>query len=248
MQDTLKVGMNRTGIQISPFLTSEMIRDTEKFPASPETAEDLEALRSSYLKESSAVGTIPISGKMFTAVKGFGSEALLLFFNKLGERLAFERTGARLYEALLLKCRESSRADLPTERLQEIHQQEIEHFQLLKNTMEKLGADPTSQTPDSDVCGVAAAGWIQVVFDPRTSVAQTLTVMQTAELADNAGWELLIALAEKVGVSDQVSRFKEAAEHEAQHLQTITDLIQAITLEGQNVQPSENSPSRPPEA
>ena len=42
-------------------------------------------------------------------------------------------------------------------------------------------------------------GIMQVLTDPRSSLAQCLQVMLTAELTDNDGWELLIKLADNLG-------------------------------------------------
>lgn len=54
-------------------------------------------------------------------------------------------------------------------------------------------------TPCADVSGVIAMGVLQVISDPRTNLAQSLNTLLTAELADNAGWELLIDLANAGG-------------------------------------------------
>ena len=70
--------------------------------------------------------------------------------------------------------------------------------------MERLGGDPTAQTPCADVTAVASAGLLQAVRDPRTSVTQSLQALLTAELVDNASWELLYTLAREHGFEDVV--------------------------------------------
>ena len=45
---------------------------------------------------------------------------------------------------------------------------------MLVQAMEQLGGDPTAQTPCADVTATASMGLIQVVTDPRTTLAQSL--------------------------------------------------------------------------
>ena len=65
----------------------------------------------------------------------------------------------------------------------------------------------TAQTPCADVSATASMGIVQVLTDPRTTLAQCLNALLTAELTDNAGWELLIDLAEELGHSDMADEF-----------------------------------------
>ena len=73
---------------------------------------------------------------------------------------------------------------------------------MVEAAIRSIGADPTVQTPSADVDGVASMGLIQVLTDPRTSVAQCLEAILIAELADNDGWQMLILFAEKMGMDD----------------------------------------------
>jgi rubrerythrin len=59
---------------------------------------------------------------------------------------------------------------------------------------------------------------MQVVMDPRSSISQCLQVMLTAELTDNAGWEMLSDLADELGHTDLAEQFRGALENEEQHL------------------------------
>ena len=94
--------------------------------------------------------------------------------------------------------------------------------------MEKLGGDPTAQTPCADVSAVAASGFMQVLNDPRTTLAQCLNAMLAVELADNAGWELLADLAEDAGQSDMASQFLAALAEEQEHLVIVKGWLKAI--------------------
>jgi hypothetical protein len=64
-------------------------------------------------------------------------------------------------------------------------------------------------------------GLLQVVNDPRTSVPQAALAILTAELVDNDGWGMLIALTDKAGLDQVTARFREAKEAEERHLDTI---------------------------
>jgi len=70
----------------------------------------------------------------------------------------------------------------------------------------------------ADVSAVASMGIMQALADPRTSMSQCLNAIATAELTDNAGWELLIDLADELGHEDLSERFIEALTNEQQHL------------------------------
>jgi rubrerythrin len=61
-------------------------------------------------------------------------------------------------------------------------------------------------------------GVMQVLVDPRTTVTQCLQAILMAELTDNAGWELLIDLADELGHEDMSERFTEALENEQRHV------------------------------
>jgi hypothetical protein len=69
---------------------------------------------------------------------------------------------------------------------------------------------------------------MQVLNDPRTTLAQCLNAMLAVELADNAGWELLASLADEAGQSDLAGRFLGALGQEQQHLAIIKGWLTAI--------------------
>ena len=91
------------------------------------------------------------------------------------------------------------------EDLEDIRADEARHFLLVSDAIDSLGGDPTSQTPSADLCGVESSGLVQVLNDPRTTIAQSLHAIVTAELSDKAGWETLIALADEHGLTEMVT-------------------------------------------
>ena len=99
---------------------------------------------------------------------------------------------------------------------------------MLTEAVRSLGGDPTAQTPCADVGATASMGILQVVTDPRTTLAQSLNALLMAELADNAGWELLITLAAEAGEDDLVQQFQRALAEEQEHLVTIKSWLTAL--------------------
>lgn len=151
-----------------------------------------------------------------------------LMLDKLGERLAFERTGTRLYEGLLAKVDgpETWEGGPSREELEEFRAAELSHFLLLHRAIEALGGDPTVVTPSADVAAVASCGVAQVIADPRTTLSQSLEAMLTAELADRDGWSTLIRLAESA-LPERVAEFELAIEEEREHLESVRGWLEA---------------------
>ena len=247
MEKTAEMGKNRTGIDVSPRQSKEMISGAEEFTALEEGGQTMApeldypsmvAIDTQYIRESDPVGSVPMPGTLKGALKSgkkkAGGHNPEVFLNKLGERLAFERSGVRLYESVITKCEAADEAHpagpVTADELRHIRDEEAEHFMLLKETMEKLGADPTAQTPDADVGGVAAMGMVQVLNDPRTSMSQCLEVLLTAELTDNAAWELLIMLAEELALDDLVGQFQDALAQEEEHVQRVRSWYEEMIM------------------
>jgi rubrerythrin len=228
-------GMNRTGIDMSPIDINELLSGVnEARPSSDGDESTLASYRSSYLEEAEPIGTVPVPGTVKGVAKT-GMQKLTgkkpeVLIDKLGARLAFERTGTRLYDALLGKClvRRDEVKGLPIELLREFRDEEARHFALVWDAMKTLGADPTAMTPGADVNAVASVGLMQVLTDPRTSVAQSLHAIHIAELADHDGWALLIKLAEELGQDDMAGRFRKTLQEETRHLTTIRELMEQI--------------------
>lgn len=155
-----------------------------------------------------------------------------LLLDKLGERLAFERTGTRLYDALITKFEtiQDQSTSMTLADLQKIRQDEARHFAIVADAIETLGGDPTSQTPCADLVGVESMGLMQVVTDPRTTIAQSLHAILVAEMTDNAGWELLIALAEDQNQNSLITDFSVALDEERAHLQQVQAWFQEATI------------------
>lgn len=238
--DSTRLGANRTGMQVSPIHSKEMMENTESIQATQTETSDGQALaelRGDYIREADPLGSIPapatLKGMAKSGAKMMTGNRPQAFIDKLAERLAFERGGTRLYDAALAKFMAlgDELKDVTIGDLQEIRDQEARHALLIQECIEKLGADPTAQTPSADLVGVETMGLMQAVTDPRTNMAQTLHALLAAELIDEAGWETLIALAQNMGQDDMVTQFREAEQEEQEHIFKVRSWYDALTLE-----------------
>lgn len=238
MKEQTPMGMNRTGVQMSPFDASQMQYGTpaSMTPATPGDDTALAEMRSRSIAEADPVGSVPIPGTVHgaitTGVSMLTGDQPQLLLDKLGERLAFERTGTRLYDALITKFEtlQDGSTSMTLADLQKIRQDEARHFAIVADAIETLGGDPTSQTPCADLVGVESMGLMQAVCDPRTTIAQSLHAVLVAEMTDNAGWEMLIALAEDQKQRSLITDFSVALDEERAHLMQVRTWYEEATL------------------
>jgi hypothetical protein len=257
------IGMNRTGTATSPLDVKAMTDAADALsPVQPIDTTAMDAERLVYINNAEAVGSIPPPASMKGVFKAGMAKmkggAPSIFMDKLGERIAFERAGTRLYEALITKYQAvhglgqevlmpadqlpllddrgvapgSIAGESPLETLHRIRNEELEHFRMLCAAMQKMGGDPTAQTPCADVSATASMGIVQVLTDPRTTLAQCLNALLTAELADNAGWELLVQLAEDAGETELAGRFLGALGQEQEHLAVVKGWLTQLVTQG----------------
>ena len=245
MAKETKIGSNRTGIQMSPKDSKEIIEAAANaMPTSEGDHMSLALLRSDYIADAEPLGTVPPPGTLKGVLKS-GMDMMTgdrpqVLLDKLGERAAFERGGTRLYDAVLSKFDADPHAHGSVSRdvLQQFRNEEARHFQLVCEAVEQLGGDPTAMTPCANLVGMQAMGLWHSVTDPRTTLAQCLNTMLAAELVDNAGWELLIALAESSGHDDLAKRFQLALAEEAEHLTQIRAWVQELTMAEASLMPA----------
>jgi rubrerythrin len=221
MRTTTEIGVNRSGIAIAPDAANKMMENTKLTKPARGDETLLAEVRSEYARQADPVGSLP-------EPKVSGLKAVLM--DKLGERLAFERAGTRLYDALMAKCKAAEDCAVPAKELQHLRDEEAMHFALVGAAIQSLGGDPTAQTPSADVTGVEGSGLVQVVTDPKTTVAHALHAILVAELADNAAWEELIELTAQAGNRELLARFEEAQQHEVEHLEKVRAWYKAAVV------------------
>lgn len=228
MKPTNHEHVNRTAASVHARLAADQAAFAQSTPPSSDgDGNEVAQVRHSYERAADPVGSLPA-----IHAKGRTTGRAALFVDKLGERLAFERSGTRLYEALISK----HGAPLPVgagskgverQRLEQICAEEYRHFLLLNDAVIGLGGDPTAITPSANVAAMISEGLPKVVQDPRTTFSQCLDAVLVAELADNEGWSLLVALAEELGHDELAEKFQEAWADEQDHLSTIRELVVA---------------------
>jgi hypothetical protein len=228
MSQTAKLGANRTGIATAMDAAQRMVEGTAEFP--PEATGNERAIsdiRELFAKEAEPLGSVPpppnLQGLLSTAVKTVKGARPTQFIDKLGERLGFERTGVRLYEALISKYNTygSFTGGPSLAQLEENMLEEHSHFSLLNDVLTRLGADPTVITPSADLHATMSKGILEVMVEPRTSFVQCLEALLVAELADNECWESLIEMARQSGEESVVESFEAALAEEADHLEDV---------------------------
>jgi rubrerythrin len=223
-EKTEHMGMNKTGVQMSPLQTRHMLDDDRIITRGhPGDETRMAELRQSYMSGADGFGSIPVpatmKGMAGMAVDMLKGERPQILLDKLSERLAMERTATRLYDALLTKLAvvDEGKVSITLEDVASIRGDEARHALLIRDAIAAIGGDPTAMTPSADNVGVEAMGLVQVLNDPRASLAQSLHALLMAELSDGVGWESLIALAHENGQTDMADSFGDALLQERKH-------------------------------
>ena len=240
MKESPEFGMNKTPTQLHPIMTKNMVEGYSEFPPHAEdTSKEAFDLRKDYIENSGQLGSVPMPatfrGAVSTGAQALKGNSPSVLTDKLGERLAYERSGVRLYDAFLTKCK-AALPNLDTTLLEQIRNEEAEHFALVRNCIVAMGGDPTAQTPCADASAMAAMGLMQLINDPRSSIPQCLQAVLMAELTDVAAWDLLIKIAEDAGLDNFAKEFAGAKLAEDRHLEIVKTWLEKITLENEVVQ------------
>lgn len=150
----------------------------------------------------------------------------------LNERLAFERAGVKLYDTILSRMRSSKDEQIQSmvEAMQAHREEEKEHEEWLEECIRKLGGDAHAQTEHSLLVEKESSGIEQVVAGDE-SIPHGFHALLTAELADNAGWELLEGIASELG--DQIAKkeFKKRLHEEVDHLAFVRKAMEKFALQ-----------------
>lgn len=219
---------NRTGVMTSPELTRELIAGAnEGKPTSKGDASAIAEQNGSYADAQGALGSSP-RGTVAAKGEKAAAAAMPVLLDMLSDRVAFERSGTRLYESLIRKAEASDVAAPMIKDLKHIYSEELEHFLMLSDMVTALGGDPTVLSPSADVSGVVSHGVMQVVADPRTTFVQSLQAILTAELTDNDGWQMLKEFFAAQGYEAEAKKCAKALEEEQEHLVKIRTWIKAL--------------------
>lgn len=184
-------GNNHTGLAPHPKERDDMVQGAREFkPTSSGGPDEIAKLRIAYARAGGPHGTMSAASV---------DAAWLPVLDKLGARLQFERTGTRLYDALISKLDAYGGFDGgPTRpQLVEIRDQEHGHALLAQELIRGLGGDPTMVTPCASLQATASRGIVDVLVDPRTSLIDCLETILIAELADQDSWAALARAARR---------------------------------------------------
>lgn len=142
-------------------------------------------------------------------------------------RLAFERTGVKLYDSVIHKIERGAepRYHRLLDQLHHIRDEEKEHEEWLEAQIRALGGT-AHETSDMSMLEVEeSAGIKNVIVDGHQKVLHLLHALLAAELADNAGWDLLVKLADDAGDRAAKLELGKRLAQEVQHLAFIREAV-----------------------
>ena len=221
VQPSLQPGGNRTGLKHAPERRGMLDVPDELGPTTRGNADQIAHVRNRYAREGHPPGTMPREPRV--------KPDELALLDLMGARMQFERTGVRLYEALIAKHEAfGTFGGGPQHRdLVVIRDQELAHMHMLEGLIAQQGGDPTVVTPCSNREFIASRGIGDVLVDPRTSLLDGLESIVVAELADHEQWVGLIDLARDMRRDDLTRAFVGAQRTEEEHLSKVRAWISA---------------------
>lgn len=144
------------------------------------------------------------------------------FLDQLGQRAATEEIAVLIYDELLRRP-ELDPALVP--KLRHIRDAENRHFNIVKDAIRELGADPEEKGPGYQTAEAEMRGLLEQIQYRDTTLPYALRTILNAELGDNAGWELLCIVARSAGHPEMASRFEKCLLEEQEHLSTIRNAL-----------------------
>ncbi len=149
----------------------------------------------------------------------------------LCERLAFERSGVKLYDKILTEMKASQNPQITKmlEPMQEHRDQEKEHEEWLEAQIRSLGADDKKPTEMSRLVTKESQGIEEVVLKGTGQIAHLFHALLAAELVDNAGWDLLVQLADEADDSKARREFKKRLHEEEEHLILMREAMKKLS-------------------
>jgi bacterioferritin (cytochrome b1) len=145
----------------------------------------------------------------------------------LSGRLAFERTGVKLYDTVIEKIERNAepRYHAIVNQLRQIRAEEKEHEEWLEAQIRALGGYPNETTDMAQLETEEGSGIKSVICDGHGKVIHLVHALLAAELADNAGWDVLVKLADDAGDKKAKAAFARRMAEEAKHLLFIREVV-----------------------
>jgi bacterioferritin (cytochrome b1) len=136
----------------------------------------------------------------------------------------------KLYDAVIEKVR--ARHDRDAQRmlgtLQDHRAEEKEHEEWLEAQIRALGGDAHASSDMAELEAREAQGIEDIVLDGDNEAMHFFHALLAAELADNAGWELLVDLSGQADDRDAKRQFKKRLHEEVEHLLFVRRVIERI--------------------
>lgn len=214
-------GTNHTGLAPHGDVLAKMIEGANEFrPTSSGGPTGIAEARIDYARISEPPATMPSAPV---------TPAKLPLLDRLGARMQFERTGARLYDALISKLDAYGSFDGGPSRqeLLQIRDQELSHALLTQELVASNGGDPTAIMPGANLQATASQGIACALLDPRTSLIDCLEAMLIIELIDQDSWSMLARTAEPHGDAAMIDKIMQAQKVELEHLAKLRGWLEA---------------------
>ena len=148
----------------------------------------------------------------------------------LTERLTFERAAVRLYDRVLERIRAAGDPETVTlhDPMTTHRDQEKEHEEWLEAKIRELGGSAHALTAKAQLVKTESRGLEEAIFDGRATLPQMLHALLAAELVDNAGWDLLVAIADEADDHEMKKQFKRRLHEEEDHLALLQRAVEGI--------------------
>ena len=152
-----------------------------------------------------------------------------MVLDALTARMRFERTGVKLYDEVIRKIERSAqpRYHAVLDTLRKHRDEEREHEVWLEGQIRALGGYPEQETTLSKLEAQESTGIASVILDGHNEILHLLHALLAAEAADNAGWDLLVQLADDAGDTIAKMQLAKRLAEEVKHLAYLREVIHA---------------------
>lgn len=155
------------------------------------------------------------------------SKNAALVLDVLCGRLAFERIAVELYDHAIRKIERlgEPRYHALLDQFHHIRDEEKEHEEWLEALIRSLGGSAHETTSMVRLETTESKGIKEIIVDGHDRVMDLLHALLAAELADNAGWDLLVKLADDTGDRKAKLEFGKRLAQELQHLAFLREAV-----------------------
>jgi rubrerythrin len=138
----------------------------------------------------------------------------------LTARVSFERFAVKLYDRVISRVEATGDGDFMRmmDELRKHRNEEKEHEEWLEQQIRRFGGDAHGTTEMSTLEGTESEGIERIILDGDPRLSHAMHALLVAELADNAGWDLLVKLAAEAHDGEAKRAFRKRLYEEVDHL------------------------------